>query len=405
MDPVLRVRLAANPRRLLVFEAARCALFFLPVFYLFFERRLPVDQVLLVQAVYYAAGMALEVPSGFASDRLGRRPTLILAALAQAIGSLVVFGGDSFAVLAIGQVLLASSWSLVSGTDTALLYESLAATDRTEEQLPYEAALSRAGLGALAASALLGGWLGTLHLGATYLATAVLSGAALFVARGLVEPPRRNRAARPRTAESLTPLGRPIPRFVLAASVAGMVYHHVPLEFLQPLVRDALERAGRDSGRGTPWVAGLTLGSTMALGAFATRLVPRTARRLGVVGTLLATLALQGFVLLVLGLALPPIATAVLALRSLPQAFSRPLLRTLLHPELDDRMRATWLSIQNLIGQGVFAGVLAAVGWHLGDLDRLEGPGLRDVLFAFACSVPVALLGLAWLGRSIRRRP
>ena len=376
------------------------------VFYLYFEQRLAVDQVIALEAIYYLSGMAFEVPSGVASDRFGRKPTLVLAAFLQALGALLVFAGDSFAAFAFGQALLASSWSFVSGTDTALLHESLKATGRTGEQLHYEVALSRAGLGALSAAAFLGGLLGTVQLGAAYLATAALSGLAAWLALGLVEPPRAPFASSdptPGPSAWFALLGRPIPRFALLASISAMVLHHVPLEFLQPIVRERLNELSPEFAGDTPWVSGALLGSTMLLGALATNLVPLLRSKFGPAPLLLGSLALQGAVLTVLAFTVHPALGFVLVLRSVPQALARPVLRTLLHPELTDRMRATWFSGQSLLGQGVFAAVLFGVAAWIGDLDQISRGDLQALLGGFALLAGLSVLGLALLARQLDR--
>ena len=92
--------------------------------------------------IYDISTTALEVPSGYMSDRLGRRRTLIMAGLSGvgATGLLVV--GEGFWPFALANVLLGASAAFASGTDSALLYERLAAEGRADEisdVLPYVA--------------------------------------------------------------------------------------------------------------------------------------------------------------------------------------------------------------------------------------------------------------------------
>ena len=47
-----------------------------PVFFLYFSERFPIDRVLQLEALYYFAVVALEVPSGYLSDRLSRSAVL-----------------------------------------------------------------------------------------------------------------------------------------------------------------------------------------------------------------------------------------------------------------------------------------------------------------------------------------
>ena len=46
--------------------------FWYPIFFLYFLARLPLVQVLQLEAIYYAGVVLLEVPSGWFSDRIGR---------------------------------------------------------------------------------------------------------------------------------------------------------------------------------------------------------------------------------------------------------------------------------------------------------------------------------------------
>ena len=402
--------LAANPVRLVAFEAARSALFWLPVFFLYFERALPVSQVLALEAVYYFAGTLLEVPSGMASDRLGRRPTLVCAAAMQALGALILFTGTGFLAFAAGQVLLAGSWSFVSGTDTALLYESLAAQGRTHETLRWEAALQRAGLVSLALAAVLGGLLARLSLGAGYAATAASSLVAVVLALRLVEPPRSLAPAREAPGRTTdlrgfaAQLADPWLRFGLAVAVAAMVFNHVPFEFLQPILRDALGRADLAADPGAPLASGLVLGATMALGAWVSARVPALAARLGAARTLLLAQGIQALAIGVLALSLHPLAVCVLLVRSVPQALTQPVLRSELHPRLDGAWRATWFSAQSFVAHCAFGVVLLAASRATSGLERLEGAELQTLLGRFALAALATILVLAALAPREPRR-
>ena len=55
------------------FALLRSLLFWLPAFFLYFQSSLPVEQVLELAAIYYLGTVLCEVPSGYLSDRVGRR--------------------------------------------------------------------------------------------------------------------------------------------------------------------------------------------------------------------------------------------------------------------------------------------------------------------------------------------
>ena len=64
-----------------------------------FASKFSISEVLLLESVYYIAVVILEVPSGYVSDRMGRRPTLMAAAALLGLSYILFFLGDSFFVL------------------------------------------------------------------------------------------------------------------------------------------------------------------------------------------------------------------------------------------------------------------------------------------------------------------
>src|SRR3989344_6165866 len=66
-----------------------------------------------------------EIPTGIFSDRIGRRKTVILGALAAVLYSVFYAIGISFWFLAAGAVFEGLSRSFYSGNNNALLYDTL----------------------------------------------------------------------------------------------------------------------------------------------------------------------------------------------------------------------------------------------------------------------------------------
>ena len=96
-----------------LYRATADAMAWLPVFFLFFSEHLTLPQVLLLEAVYYIAVVITEVPSGYLSDLIGRRRTLLLSCLAILSAYICFLLSDDFAGFALGQILLAVSLSLI----------------------------------------------------------------------------------------------------------------------------------------------------------------------------------------------------------------------------------------------------------------------------------------------------
>ncbi len=82
------------------------------------------DEFFLLQSLYSLAVFILEVPSGYASDIWGRKPTIMISGLAGTAGSFLYALGTNFWHFLVAELLLAILWSFQSGTLDALTYET-----------------------------------------------------------------------------------------------------------------------------------------------------------------------------------------------------------------------------------------------------------------------------------------
>ena len=166
----------------------------MPIFFLYFSERMSLERVLQLEAIYYAVVVLLEVPSGYFSDVVGRKATLLISSAAL-IGAYVLFVIDSsFAVFVAAQVLLAMGIAFNSGTDTSFHYDSLASLNREEEFDSREAIVARNGLLSSALAALVGGFAGAIGLHFAYVASAVAAIGTFVIVLAFVEPRSHERA-------------------------------------------------------------------------------------------------------------------------------------------------------------------------------------------------------------------
>jgi MFS family permease len=165
--------------------------FFTPVIVIFFQNQgLSMTQVMVLQTAFAAAVVALEVPSGFFADRVGRRPSLFLGA-GLITAACVVYGtGSAFAQFLAAELLWAFGASLLSGADSAVLYDTLFALGRADDYQKIEGHASFLGFMGAAAAAAVGGFVAAAGLRLTFFLTAVALAAATVAGLMLREPPR-----------------------------------------------------------------------------------------------------------------------------------------------------------------------------------------------------------------------
>lgn len=85
---------------------------------------LSMSQVLQTQAMFALTIALFEVPSGYIADVWGRRKAILLGSALNAVGFLSLLHADTFVDFLVYEVLLGLGFSLISGADLALLYDS-----------------------------------------------------------------------------------------------------------------------------------------------------------------------------------------------------------------------------------------------------------------------------------------
>ncbi len=190
---------ARNVANIYTFQALVNASLWMPIWVVFLNQ----DAGLTLSEVFLIAGMGWliqaigEVPSGAISDAYGRRATLVAGGLVLALGLFLLTVLTGFAGLAVAYVFWAIGNALISGSDTALLYDSAVSLGRASG---FSAMASRSFqilLAAQAVGSVAGGLLGMIDLRLPILATVVLTLAAVVVMLRVAEPPRHD-------AETLT---------------------------------------------------------------------------------------------------------------------------------------------------------------------------------------------------------
>lgn len=110
------------------------ALFPVAIITLFWKHSVGLDmaEIMLLQGAFGLAMAVFEFPSGYVADRVGYRRTLVAASGVTAVAWAIYAVADTFASILLGEVLLGLGLALVSGCDSALLYESLRETGDEE---------------------------------------------------------------------------------------------------------------------------------------------------------------------------------------------------------------------------------------------------------------------------------
>ena len=339
-------------------------LFWMPVFFLYFSSVLPIHQVLLLEGLYFLSVVILEVPSGYFSDRVGRRLTLLLSAAGWMAGSIIF-----------------------CTTSTEAHAQTFTFT-------------------ALALSALVGGIMAGFDLRWAYALSAIAGLAALAIAFKFVEPTPDSRQAHSPLTQILVVVRRlrdPVLRWLMVFVVAMTVLAHVPYEFYQPYLQFLF--GGSDGGyTSTPAVAGVLTAIMMGIAAVASHWSLTVTRRLSPGGTLLAAVGMLLAIISAMSSVLHTSIMLVIVLRGVPMALTKPIIVSLTHPRLTGSVRATYLSVQSLAGRLAFSATLVLASLAVSDMEDLSVDGISNILMVYAvCTVvvlPVFVIGAIRLTRA-----
>ncbi|HCP80891.1 MAG TPA: MFS transporter [Octadecabacter sp.] len=340
----------------------RSLIFWQAVWFLYFQDILSGAQAILLYVVLDVAVTVLEVPSGYMSDRLGRRKTLIASAAVTLIGVSLLGFGSSFAVFIAAQILIGAGGAFSSGTDEAMLYESLAAVDREDEIEAQEVIAWRFSFIGLALSAVTGGALALLDPRLPFIATGVAMAGLLWVTWRFVEPPRTTEIPEGSELLRLSQLGdnfrNPVLLWFFALAVLMYCFSHLPFIFGQPFILQAVTDIGLTSS--APLVSGLITALMMGISVAVSLVALKLRDRLGLALLLLSAFGLQIAISGVMALTDSAVVFVFLLLRMVPDALSRPFILGRIQPLLSDDSRATWLSLKSFVGRLVFALALSA---------------------------------------------
>ena len=348
------------------FQIVRGFHFWLPVWFLFLQSQhgLSYVQIGFMEVLFGIATILAEVPTGAIADRFGRRVALGIGALGFAAAT-VLFATLNFPSLILGHLLMSITRTLMSGSDDALLYDSLRQLKRTDE---YERHAGRASAVAtaslLAATILAGPLVSVLDFRTVIIISATGMGLAGLLALTLREPPRRESdfsdtseqsashvsgaavLSEIRTGLRIALLTRPVLWAILFAGIL-LATLDLPEFFIQPVVRShgvdpaiTLIEGLTYSAFMLPSFVGLMLGAIVAA-PLAARLGERRA---------LPTVLVVGVLVFLPMLVVDHLAiVASFALLAACTAVAQPLAGGYINRRIPSDQRATVLSVFSLV--------------------------------------------------------
>ncbi len=344
---------SSNIYCLYLIKLSKWLMLIMPIVALFYnENGLEAFDIYLLQAIYSVSVAILEIPSGYMADILGRKKTLILGSILGTLGFLIYSCSSGFSGFLVAEIILGLGGSFISGADSAMLFDSLAAMRQKHKYFQYEGRITSLGSFAETLAAICGGLIAAFaSYRMVYIFQTSIAALAIPAAFYLVEPLRKNAIQQPgithilKVCKNTLFVNRKLSSTILFSSITGVCtlcmawsaqIYFVNIGFTEVTI--------------TPlWVV-LNLSAALTA-AFAIKFQQTLGPRLAL---FLIIIYIPGTYLLLGCMPVLPALISLLFFYSV-RGYATPMLKDLINQNCESNIRATVLSIRNLIIRFGFA--------------------------------------------------
>ncbi|MEJ2154910.1 MAG: MFS transporter [Desulfobacteraceae bacterium] len=351
----------SNIYSLYIIKIAKWFNLVMPTIVLFYQNLgMGMQEIFLLKSIYSVVIVVFEIPSGYCADAWGRKKTLVAGSVLGTLGFVIYSTNTLFAGFVAAELILGLGHSLISGADTAMLYDTLKSEHKATAYLKHEGRITAGGNFAEALAGITGGLLATISLRTPFMAQVAVAASAIPAALLLKEPALntlRDRQLSFRTlitsAHNAITRHPTLPWVLLLSSFTGTA----TLTYAW-LVQPYFKAAGLPLALyGVMWtLLNLNVG---AVGLFAYRLERRLGQQTCMIGVVVV---IAGSYFLT-GRYISLQAVAVLFVFYTARGMATPVLKEYINRDCASAVRATILSLRNFIIRINFAAAGPVLGW------------------------------------------
>lgn len=374
--------LPSNIYKLYVIKISHWLMLTMPVILIFYNaNNLSVRHLFVIQAAYSLTIVLFELPSGYLADRWGRKKTLVTGAILNFGGYLLYSVSFGFEGFLMAQIMLGMGQSFMSGSDTAMLYDTLVSENKQHQYLKIEGRMTSVGNFAEALAGIIAGFLLMISPRFPFVCQAFVALLAVPASLMLTEPPLPSSLGKPRIKELIHTLKNVLfvqhslrrnlwLSSVLGASTLTMAW------FVQPFFQSV---EIPETLYGLLWTL---LNASVGLTAL---IAYRIERRLGEKRSVQWVIFVTTLGYLTLSISNSIWGLFFIFVFYLARGIATPVLKDYLNKELSSETRASVLSLRSLMIRGIFTALGPVWGWttdHLSLSAALLMAGMTYLIFA-----------------------
>lgn len=187
-EPV--VQLQRNIPKIYLFCFFQTFLVVIPVIVPYWQNMgLTLKDIFWLQGIFGLSMIVFDAPAGYLADFFGRKKTLVIGSLITAVGFQILWFGNSFFDFVIYEIILGLGLSLQSGSDVAILYNSLEKLELQKRKASFLGRRITSQTVGEGVASLLGGALAGIALAWPAYVNAITAWIPAVVAMTLYEPP------------------------------------------------------------------------------------------------------------------------------------------------------------------------------------------------------------------------
>ncbi|MBP7463519.1 MAG: MFS transporter [Bacteroidales bacterium] len=376
-----------NIYMLYLIKVAKWFMLVMPIIVLFYqENGLSLRDVLTLQAVYSISIVAWEIPSGYLADFWGRRKTIILGSILGTLGYVIYSFTSGFWGFFAAEFTLGIGISLISGADSAILYDTLVEHKRSNEYMKLEGRVISIGNFAETFAALAGGLLAEISLRTPFIAQSVVAAIAIPASFMLYEPARTRPMINAGMKHILSIvkhalfIDKELRRNILYSSIIGSATLSMAW-FLQPYLANELHMGTAEIG-----IAWFTLNMLVGIATllaykfenFAGPTITLITIAVAIPGTYVLMAYIHGWAILLL-----------IALFYIIRGIATPVLKDYINRITASDIRATVLSVRNFLIRILFSILGPFVGYFADAYSLRDALALAGIIFFVSSAIAV----------------
>ncbi len=357
----------------------------MPILILFYgDNGCTLEDISILKTVYSLVPVILDIPTSYLADSWGRKNCLFMGTLMTFLGFVIYSLTGSFWFFMLAEVSLGVGQSMLSGADSALLYDSLVEEDREDEYLHYEGRVTMVGNISEAVAGILGGALAILALRYNFYAQSLVAflgiPAALLLKEGEIKRNLSNPLSNIWRIIRFSLIENPRLRYdILFSGIIGaatLTMAWLALAILGVIFPGGDVNSIDYSNMDTLWTGIIWTGLNVTVG-IASLYSDKLLRRFGINTSYLLILIFITAGYLVTALLIPYLGIPdnpqmmkmgllciiALFLFYVVRGFVTPLLKGSINRQTHPDMRATVLSIRNFVIRIIFAVIFPIAGW------------------------------------------